>query len=980
MRIIISGTARYLISDTFAIQTRVRGNKIADSLSLIFNNSLAGKKNINDSLIGTGSYATIGRLYKVADSLMIIQQADWNQATTTAPSYIKNKPTLGTAASKNVPISGNAGAGEVVLGNDSRLGGSGTDTVTQAADGLRITRSGNTVTVRADSMARKLMPGERVLYNANTWVSGDLGTTFTYTGTIGTDVSIVGGKIQMINGNQTIGATTNAAFNRVLKLASYGGTLLPRVKIVTKFKVSGTLSSSTSGLAAGQYSINALASLSNMMGYFNTTTTGTGTASLILGTANTNAATSSTSIAYTSADYLIAILERDYDKVYLSVRDATTDSAIVQCMYQWDGTNSSNTITPNFPNTGVFGWANLGGTVTIDSIAITTTTPYNPPVLAITDSKGWYTGPNYASIGSQLQSRLPGLVLSAGPTDGIRDVMQRLREIDTVIRPQQVLMVSIPRNDAGFGVASTIWKPNCISADSAFKANGAKVIWTDGVFENTYNHAAVWPFIDSAFYPNVIRTWKVGNIAANVSLDNIHPSILGSQNFVRTVLASSKLQDLGQRINTTYSPDDRLTPYYDSLKIYGGIDMAFGTYRPAVSGVGNFFLREGGLIAAAFGSSAQFNTINVCAASNAAIVLTNNTGGNVATAPALQVRAATVTGSPTEVFKIWEDGIYGSLSTRMVHPAAKSMTIPFGAGVWSTTSLTDSTEGGYIPYTGSGNSEFILYGRQGGSYIWRQSPTSLQNTVRQTMRLFNNNDWVLRDSVDKGVTAWINGAVAINKDSVSRSSAGSTEMLLLDTVDNKIKRFTVPSGGGTNYQTVQVNSSSAAQRGKLNFSSQFTATDNSGNGSTDISLTSVTTQSPGDNTTKPASTAYVDAAVAGISSGKFLSATTNVTNITSSTVDSIVYTKTGNAVTLKISGTVNATAAAYGSFEVTIPFSNTTWSSGPYCGTGAAYDITAGGHYPAIAFFSSDTKIKITATYANTNTHLYTVIAMYDTQ
>ena len=48
-------------------------------------------------------------------------QSDWNQTTTTADDYIKNKPTLGTAASKNVAASGNASTTEVVMGNDTRL-------------------------------------------------------------------------------------------------------------------------------------------------------------------------------------------------------------------------------------------------------------------------------------------------------------------------------------------------------------------------------------------------------------------------------------------------------------------------------------------------------------------------------------------------------------------------------------------------------------------------------------------------------------------------------------------------------------------------------------------------------------------------------------------------------------------------------------------------------------------------------------------
>lgn len=48
-------------------------------------------------------------------------QVDWNQTTTTADDYIKNKPTLGTASTLNVPASGDAATTEVVKGDDSRL-------------------------------------------------------------------------------------------------------------------------------------------------------------------------------------------------------------------------------------------------------------------------------------------------------------------------------------------------------------------------------------------------------------------------------------------------------------------------------------------------------------------------------------------------------------------------------------------------------------------------------------------------------------------------------------------------------------------------------------------------------------------------------------------------------------------------------------------------------------------------------------------
>jgi hypothetical protein len=53
-------------------------------------------------------------------------QADWTQADNAQDDYIKNKPTLGTAAAKNIPAAGNASATEVVYGSDTRLSDSRT--------------------------------------------------------------------------------------------------------------------------------------------------------------------------------------------------------------------------------------------------------------------------------------------------------------------------------------------------------------------------------------------------------------------------------------------------------------------------------------------------------------------------------------------------------------------------------------------------------------------------------------------------------------------------------------------------------------------------------------------------------------------------------------------------------------------------------------------------------------------------------------
>lgn len=75
---------------------------------------LIHKPSINDvTLSGNKSLADLGIVNNV--------QANWNQTTSTSGDYIKNKPTLGTAAAKDVPATGDASSTEVVLGSDTRL-------------------------------------------------------------------------------------------------------------------------------------------------------------------------------------------------------------------------------------------------------------------------------------------------------------------------------------------------------------------------------------------------------------------------------------------------------------------------------------------------------------------------------------------------------------------------------------------------------------------------------------------------------------------------------------------------------------------------------------------------------------------------------------------------------------------------------------------------------------------------------------------
>jgi len=85
-------------------------------------NATSGLGNIlNKPTLFSGSYTDLTNKPSIPATQV---QSDWNQATSTALDFIKNKPTIpvvGTAAAKDIPASGNASTSQVVYGTDTRL-------------------------------------------------------------------------------------------------------------------------------------------------------------------------------------------------------------------------------------------------------------------------------------------------------------------------------------------------------------------------------------------------------------------------------------------------------------------------------------------------------------------------------------------------------------------------------------------------------------------------------------------------------------------------------------------------------------------------------------------------------------------------------------------------------------------------------------------------------------------------------------------
>lgn len=101
---------------------------ISGGLMLSGGTTIGGNVNCSDIFCGNveaDAYFTSDGLNIVSEigtiKSAVAVQANWSENDNTSRAYIRNKPTIGTAAALNAPVSGNASSSEVVKGNDTRL-------------------------------------------------------------------------------------------------------------------------------------------------------------------------------------------------------------------------------------------------------------------------------------------------------------------------------------------------------------------------------------------------------------------------------------------------------------------------------------------------------------------------------------------------------------------------------------------------------------------------------------------------------------------------------------------------------------------------------------------------------------------------------------------------------------------------------------------------------------------------------------------
>lgn len=178
----------------------------------------------------------------------------------------------------------------------------------------------------------------------------------------------------------------------------------------------------------------------------------------------------------------------------------------------------------------------------------------------------------------------------------------------------------------------------------------------------------------------------------------------------------------------------------------------------------------------------------------------------------------------------------------------------------------------------------------------------------------------------------------------------------------------IDCGGSSGYTTVQNNASSITARSRINLpsGSGLTFTDNSGNTSSDLTITSfpssatATTQLFRDSSKKAATTEYVDQATKGAAGSYSVSAGTNVASVTAGFMR---YTVVDSIVTVNVRGAWDVTTAgSISTINVTIPVTCSSYLSsreGSYMGSGTWYSAGTSDIVPIGALMTNSTTVQL---------------------
>jgi DNA-binding beta-propeller fold protein YncE/lysophospholipase L1-like esterase len=251
------------------------------------------------------------------------------------------------------------------------------------------------------------------------------------------------------------------------------------------------------------------------------------------------AAYSTSNLSISTGDTIQTTITRNYDMITVSASDLTTKSAVVSVSYQW---SLNDLYTFSSPNIGEFAIYNTGGTQTLTSFSVASSTPVGLDLLTVGDSKteGESAGYWINSYTALLQQAGLRVSYDAGGAEETADVLNRTSEICS-LKPKAIIL-NIGRNDIAFGVPYATYSANYASIVSQLQSCGVTVYHLLPLYESSgLVQTPLTNFIQST-YPsaNIINAnlqQYSGTSSYILDTDGVHPNPQGHIFIAQAILA-----------------------------------------------------------------------------------------------------------------------------------------------------------------------------------------------------------------------------------------------------------------------------------------------------------------------------------------------------------------------------------------------------------------------------------------------------------
>lgn len=202
-------------------------------------------------------------------------------------------------------------------------------------------------------------------------------------------------------------------------------------------------------------------------------------------------------------------------------------------------------VTKNFkiPNSSDIRIYNLGGTMDIISIKVTSLSNTSPNIICIGDSKtvGYSASGNELRWASNINS-LGTVITNAGDGDRTVEVIQTINY--TKLLNAKIAILCIGRNDLGSGVSTTVWQLNYQNIVSELQNQGTKVIHLLPIPETVLADQSVlknW-IVSNYGIENCIDPSIGWSNATMLSTDNVHPNEVGHAHISNIIINSGLIE------------------------------------------------------------------------------------------------------------------------------------------------------------------------------------------------------------------------------------------------------------------------------------------------------------------------------------------------------------------------------------------------------------------------------------------------------